>query len=905
MVSTLVRIGTLATLAGLLTWTAPAATHTAPSVNYNDVKAKLDLCVNGDRLVIPAGSATWTQELTVNVAISIEGAGMYLTTLVHGFPYTGTNPYYRPLIKAGGSGVARISGIGFDGMYAQGGQGISVVGQFWRIDNCYFYRCQDRGVIGWVPIGLVDHCIFKDCWSDVTFEADQFNAWTRPLGIGTTNCWVVEDCYGFRTGNYYTQVIADAGWGARYTFRFNVFSNIGASSIDYALDAHGNQGSPFGSGSSIAGTVFLESYNNLWSLGNANRIAILRGGTQIHYNNTTTASGGNILNFNNTFILSEEDGYRYGSPIRTNWPGYHQITNSYFFNNTLNGSAANPKLEFPGTTPCTTNTGCGAPWPSDGIFMQEDRDYFVFQPSSSFYKPLKYPHPRIILENNPPIPPAFALSSPAHGATGVSIQPTLSWSDTSGETGYRVFVATNIFFATPVVDQTLAANTTSYAIPAGKLSTSRTYYWRVWANSANGLNSNSGEDPSSFTTGSGTVVPGSIQLSAATYSFNEDAGTGTITFKRVAGSDQAVTIDYAMSDGTAQNAVNYNQISGTVSWANGDSADKTRTVTLIDDGVYASDKTCTITLSNPTGGATLGSPASAVVTIVNTDLPPSDPPLMPGLVAYAHEGLITAPGLTNASGWWYHTIETDDPAAGGSVSWRFNVSEDDYRFLVELNAMGTDRNSFFFKVDGNPVAPGDVWPVMVLTGSGLEERYVARLGSGTSQPEFPTNVVHLTSGIHTVKVVGRELNAYLYKLTLESVASPPPQVVAWAELGAQGQEGEGASITFVIERRNGSSGAISVLYATQDGTAKAGTDYTATSGTANFGDGVTTVSFQVPLLNDQFYTGDREFQVVLSSPSGAQISGDSSVIGRVTDDDTRSKRIPRPKKTSVGSVVVK
>jgi hypothetical protein len=50
LVSTLARVGAIAALAGLLSWTAQAATHTATSVAWTDVKAKLDLCVNGDTL---------------------------------------------------------------------------------------------------------------------------------------------------------------------------------------------------------------------------------------------------------------------------------------------------------------------------------------------------------------------------------------------------------------------------------------------------------------------------------------------------------------------------------------------------------------------------------------------------------------------------------------------------------------------------------------------------------------------------------------------------------------------------------------------------------------------------------------------------------------------------------------
>ena len=54
----------------------------------------------------------------------------------------------------------------------------------------------------------------------------------------------------------------------------------------------------------------------------------------------------------------------------------------------------------------------------------------------------------------------------------------------------------------------------------------------------------------------------------------------------------------------------------------GDNAPKTFTVPITDDGTFESNETINITLSGPTGDATLGSPATAVLTIVENDAPP-------------------------------------------------------------------------------------------------------------------------------------------------------------------------------------------------------------------------------------------------------------------------------------------
>src|SRR5262249_42301788 len=54
-----------------------------------------------------------------------------------------------------------------------------------------------------------------------------------------------------------------------------------------------------------------------------------------------------------------------------------------------------------------------------------------------------------------------------------------------------------------------------------------------------------------YTTGTPTPQPGTLQFSNAAYSVNENAGTATITVTRTGGSDGAVSVNYATSDGTA------------------------------------------------------------------------------------------------------------------------------------------------------------------------------------------------------------------------------------------------------------------------------------------------------------------------------------------------------------------
>jgi uncharacterized repeat protein (TIGR01451 family) len=64
---------------------------------------------------------------------------------------------------------------------------------------------------------------------------------------------------------------------------------------------------------------------------------------------------------------------------------------------------------------------------------------------------------------------------------------------------------------------------------------------------------------------------------------------------------------------------------------------------------------------------------------------------------------------------------------------------------------------------------------------------------------------------------------------------------------------------------------ITVDYATQDGTALAGTDYLTATGTLTFVPGVTEQSIPLTILNDAGNTSGRTFSMVLSNPSNAEI----------------------------------
>ncbi|MBZ0203064.1 MAG: T9SS type A sorting domain-containing protein [Ignavibacteria bacterium] len=78
---------------------------------------------------------------------------------------------------------------------------------------------------------------------------------------------------------------------------------------------------------------------------------------------------------------------------------------------------------------------------------------------------------------SPPVA-APVLLAPPNGAANVVLTPTLDWNDVYGVTGYKVNVSEDPLFNTVLIDSTIGT-ASQFTIPAGKLSGSTSYYWRI------------------------------------------------------------------------------------------------------------------------------------------------------------------------------------------------------------------------------------------------------------------------------------------------------------------------------------------------------------------------------------------------------------------------------------------
>lgn len=102
------------------------------------------------------------------------------------------------------------------------------------------------------------------------------------------------------------------------------------------------------------------------------------------------------------------------------------------------------------------------------------------------------------------------------------------------------------------------------------------------------------------------------------YALIEGSVQQVITVLRSGISNSTVSVNYATSDGTATNGVDYVGVSGTLTFTNGEVV-KTFVIAVIDDTVEEGTETALIKLSTPTGQAALLNPNAATLTIVDND----------------------------------------------------------------------------------------------------------------------------------------------------------------------------------------------------------------------------------------------------------------------------------------------
>jgi hypothetical protein len=392
-----------------------AATRNAASCSRTDVGNAVNSAADGDTIVIPAGTCTWTTSLAItNKILTLQGAGPNSTVIVDGVSKA-TYPNIPEVLvwQTKPGGISRITGIGFEGGSIVDPMGVSILkivgnSHQFRFDHSRVKTTESSAIIirGNV-LGVIDHVAFElNNWKfGVMLHLESWNntgdfgdaSWADDSYIGTDKAVFIEDCSFTGTGN---QVAIDGWSGSRVVFRYNQLRN--AAWENHGLETAGRWRS----------MRTYEIYNNTFTWDSmvwASMIGV-RGGTGVIFNNTGTTTGSaytNVLADLNTLRSSDFSrpyapwGHCDGSNVwdgnqnSAGWPcmdqpgrgkggmmssfdpspvGYPNQVNDpvYGWNNTLNGQVSKIRSNAPNS-------------------VQEGRDFFS-NPKPG-YTPYTYPHP--------------------------------------------------------------------------------------------------------------------------------------------------------------------------------------------------------------------------------------------------------------------------------------------------------------------------------------------------------------------------------------------------------------------------------------------------------------------------------------------------------------------------------
>ncbi|MCF6211192.1 MAG: hypothetical protein L3K24_11135 [Gammaproteobacteria bacterium] len=189
---------------------------------------------------------------------------------------------------------------------------------------------------------------------------------------------------------------------------------------------------------------------------------------------------------------------------------------------------------------------------------------------------------------------------------------TLSWSQAQIDdvVGFRIFRGAR------ENAKMLVATVTSTGYTDLYLTSATEYCYRIETYDAAGNTSDPSKEKCTTTSGV-TPNPSSVSFSAATYTVAEDIASITITVNRAGDISEAISVDYAASNGTAVDGEDFSVTSGTLNWAATDSNAKTFDVQIISDSATEGDETVNLALSSPSANTSLGTNTTAVLTIID------------------------------------------------------------------------------------------------------------------------------------------------------------------------------------------------------------------------------------------------------------------------------------------------
>jgi len=445
-------------------------------------------------------------------------------------------------------------------------------------------------------------------------------------------------------------------------------------------------------------------------------------------------------------------------------------------------------------------------------------------------------------------------------------------------------------------------------------------------------------------------VAGILQFAVANYTLNE-GDNSTINVTRTGGSDGTVSVQYlATGDSSAIANRDYANASGTLTWVDGDSSAKSFTVSISDDSEVEEIETLKLTLANPTGSVSLGSPAQITISINDNDVatpekptpevvtisnpattPKSEPVTNPTATS---EPVVTTPnpGITpNPTS--PNTVTTFPTGVAGTseagtlqfalTTYIVNEGNNEFSGItvtrtgnskgnVSIQYSATANSTAFFGVDYTggfgtlTWADGDmqtqVLPLIILADDETESLETVNfvLFNPTGQASLGSQTQTTLIIVDNALFSANSTPATVANSSASTLKSPDSTTVANLNAGKlqfsapfyPASEDMGILTTVNVIRTDGSEGEVSVQYTILDnGTAVLNSDYIGGAGKLIWANGDSSAkSIAIMLFDDRQVEDLKTIPLILNEPSGgANIGVPDRATLVVVDNDSQAQ----------------
>lgn len=426
----------------------------------------------------------------------------------------------------------------------------------------------------------------------------------------------------------------------------------------------------------------------------------------------------------------------------------------------------------------------------------------------------------------------------------------------------------------------------------------------------------SGSAPASFgAVNAGQDFVGAPPPQAGTLAIGDSAvregndGTQNLVFtvERADGSTGAITVDYAIDLVTADadDFAGTTPLTGTIAFADGQTT-ASLIVAVRGDTMVEPDETLTVTLSNPSGGATLGM-GTATGTIVNDDTaaPPASAIAFINEIHYDNAGTdvgerveIAGTAGLDLTGWTLVLYNGNGgaPYATIALSGVLPDQDDGYGTLFfatpgiqngspdGLALVDTDGSVVqFLSYEGTMMAVGGAADGMTSTDIGVAEDGGTQVGQSLQLVGSGSTYADFTWAAATPDSFGAVNGGQ------DFAATNPNGTLRIAD--ASVAEGDDATtpLSFTVSRTGGTTGEVTVDYIVAFGSGSGFADLNDLSGPlmgrVTFADGQSTATVTVQVVGDRDGEPDETFTVRLSDATGGANIADTEATGTILNDD--------------------